>query len=119
MAAVSKRKLSGSTDGKAIKLAATSTPGTTLHTAVSGTTPGLFDELWIWLVNSDTLARKVTLEFGGTTSPDNLIETTVPAEDGGYLAVPGFILQNGAIVRGFCATANVVMAYGFVNAMTP
>ena len=31
-----KRLLSGSTDGKAIKVAATSTPGTTIHTAVSG-----------------------------------------------------------------------------------
>ncbi len=38
MATFSKTKLSGSTDGKQIKVVATSTPGTTIHTGVSGTT---------------------------------------------------------------------------------
>lgn len=118
MALVAKRKLTGSTDGRQIKVAATSTPGTTLHTAVAGTTAGTFDELWLWAVNSDTTARKLTIEWGGTTSPDDLIEYTVPAEDGLHLIVPGLIVQNAVVVRGFAATANVVMVGGYVNSIT-
>ncbi len=38
MATYSKVLLSGSTNGKQIKVAATATPGTTIHTAVTGTT---------------------------------------------------------------------------------
>lgn len=118
MATFVKRKLSGSTDGKMIKVAATATLGTTIHTAVAGTTAGTFDEVWLWAVNSDTTARKLTIEYGGATSPDALIELTIPPESGLVLVVPGFVLQNGLVVTAFCATANVVMIGGFVNSMT-
>ena len=119
MAQVAKRKLSGSTDGKGIKVAATSTPGTTLHTAQSGTTAGKYDEIWLWCVNSSTSAVKLTIEFGGTGSPDDQIEFTVPPEDGLYLCVPGLILQNASIVRAFAGTTNVLIVHGFVNQLTP
>jgi hypothetical protein len=38
-------------------------------------------------VNSDTTDRKLTIEWGGVDSPDDLIEFTVPAESGLYLIV--------------------------------
>lgn len=114
----SKIKLSGSTDGRGIKVVATATPGTTIHTAQSGTTVGQFDEIWLYAVNSDTTDRKLTIEFGGTTSPDDTIEFTVPAESGLFLIIPGLILQNGAIVKAFAATANVVLIFGYVNKLT-
>lgn len=114
-----KAKLSGSTDGKMIKVAATASTGTTIHTAVAGTSANTFDEIWLWAVNSDTSARKLTIEYGGTTSPDCLIEVTIPAESGLFKIVPGFILQNGLVVTAFCATANVVMIGGYVNEIRP
>ncbi len=114
-----KAKLSGSTDGKAIKVAATASTGTTIHTAVSGTTANTFDEIWLWAVNSDTTARKLTIEWGQTTAPDGNIEQTIPAESGLFLIVPGLILQNGLVVTAFCATANVVMIHGYVNEIKP
>ena len=113
-----KRKLSGSTDGKLVKVAATATPGTTIHTAVAGTTAGTFDEVWLWAVNSDTTARKLTIEYGGTTSPDDTIELTIPAESGFTLVVPGLVLQNTLVVKAFCGTATVVLIGGFVNTLT-
>src|SRR5882724_7911690 len=90
-----KAKLSGSTDGKGIKVAATASTGTTIHTAVAGTTANTFDEIWLWAVNSDTTARKLTIEYGTTTAPDGNIELTIPAEGGLFLVCPGLILQNG------------------------
>jgi hypothetical protein len=38
--------------------------------------------VWIYAMNTDTTARKLTLEWGGTSSPDDLIEITLPAEPG-------------------------------------
>ena len=119
MATFSKIVLSGSTDGKMIKVAATATAGTTLHTGSATATT--FDEIWLYAVNSDTSARKLTVEWGGVASPDDLIEFTVPAESGLYLVVAGLVIKGNAtplVVRAFCASANVVNIAGFVNRIT-
>ncbi len=119
MATFSKIALSGSTDGKMIKVAATATAGTTIHTGSATATT--FDEIWLYAVNSDTTSRKLTIEYGGTTSPDDLIEFTVPAESGLYLIVPGLVIKGNAtplVVRAFCATTNVVNIAGYVNRIT-
>ena len=114
MATYSKVKLSGSTDGKMIKVVATATLGTTIHTAHATA----LDEVWLYAVNSDTTARKLTIEYGGATSPDALIEQTIQPESGLVIVVPGLILTNSLVVTAFCATANVVMIAGFVNRIT-
>lgn len=118
MATAVKRKLSGSTDGKGIKVTATGTPGTTIHTAVAGTTAGTFDEIWLWAKNSNTSDVPIVIEFGGTTDPDDDIEVTIPAESGLFLIIPGLILQNSMVVKVFSTVANVISIFGFVNAIT-
>ena len=115
MATYTRAELSGSTDGRGIKVAATATPGTTIHTAGAVTGDDNYDEIYLWAVNSDTTARKLTLEWGGTTSPDDTIEQTIGAESGLVMVAPGLNLQNSLVVRAFAATANVVMLFGFVN----
>jgi hypothetical protein len=114
MATYTKVQLSGGTTGKNIKVVATATAGTTIHTAHATS----IDEIWLWRVNSDTTDRKLTIEFGGVAAPDDLIEVTVPAEDGLYLVVPGLTLTNSLVVRAFAATANVLSINGFVNRIT-
>jgi len=119
MATYSKIALSGSTDGRLIKVAATATAGTTIHTGSATATT--FDEIWLYAVNSDTTDRKLTIEFGGVSSPDDLIEQTITAESGLLLVVPGLIIKGNAtplVVRAFAATANVVMIGGYVNRIT-
>jgi hypothetical protein len=120
MATFSKIALSGSTDGKMIKVAATATAGTTIHTGSSTATT--FDEVWLYAVNSSTSSVKLTIEYGGTTSPDDLIEFTVPAESGLYLIVPGLVIKGNAsaalVVRAFAATTNVINIAGYVNRIT-
>lgn len=121
MATFSKVQLSGSTGGRLIKVAATSTAGTTIH--ATGTSATILDELWLYAVNSDTTDRKLTIEFGDTSSPDDLIEQTITAESGLILIVPGLVLAGtGAAartVRAFAASTNVVMIGGYVNRITP
>jgi len=119
MATFSKQILSGSTDGKAIKVAATATAGTTIHTGSSTATT--LDEVWIYAVNTSASDVKLTIEWGGTTSPDDLIEFTVKAENGLYLIIPGLVLKGNAtplVVRAFAGTANVITLSGYVNRIT-
>jgi len=116
MATYSKQLLSGGTTGKNIKVAATSSAGTTIHTAVSGTSD--MDEIWLYACNTDSSDRKLTIEYGGTTSPDDLSEITLTAEAGWVLIVPGMLLQNGLVVKAFAASANVVNINGYVNRIT-
>ena len=117
MATFSKVNLSGSTGGRLIKVAATATTGTTIH--ATGTSSSILDEIWLYAVNSDTTARKLTIEFGGTSAPDDLIELTVAAESGLVLVVPGLTLVGtgsaARTVTAFAATANVISIGGFVN----
>lgn len=109
--AISKLALSGSTNGRMVKVVATGTAGTTIHTAHATD----LDEVWLWAVNTDTSSRKLTIEFGGTSSPDDLIELSVPAESGLILVVPGLVVTGSVVVRAFAATANVVNVAGYVN----
>lgn len=113
MATITKVLLSGSTNGRNIKVVATATAGTLIHTATASA--NVIDELWLWAVNSDTVDRKLTIEFGGVTAPDDLVEFTVPAEDGLYMIIPGLTLNGGVVCRAFAASANVVMINGYVN----
>ena len=116
MATYSKVLLSGCTNGKQIKVVATATAGTTIHTATSGSTN--LDEIWLYAVNSSTSAVKLTIEWGEATAPDGNIEVTVPAEDGYMLVAPGLLLQNSLVVKAFAATANVILINGYVNRIT-
>ena len=114
MATFTKTLLSGSTNGKAIKVAATSTAGTTIHTAVSGTSS--FDEVWLYAHNSSAVAVKLTLEWGEATAPDGNIEINIGAEGTGLVLIaPGILLQNSLVIKAFAATTNVVTITGYVN----
>jgi len=111
MATYTKQFLSGSTNGKAILVAATSTPGTLLHTAVAGTSD--MDELWIYANNTSANAVKLTIEWGEATAPNGNIEVTVLQESGLVCITPGLIIQNGLTVRAFAATTNVITIHGY------
>ena len=110
-----KKKLSGSTDGRGIKVVQTGTLGTTIHTAVSGTADNNFDEIWLFAYNSHTGAVVLTIEFGGVSVPDDNVVLTLTSKSGLLLVVPGLILQNGCVVTAFADIGNVVVITGFVN----
>ncbi len=114
MATFTKTLLSGSTNGKAIKVAATTTAGTTIHTAVSGTSS--LDEVWLYAHNSSASTVKLTLEWGEATAPDGNIEINIGAEGTGLVLIaPGILLQNSLVIKAFAATTNVVTITGYVN----
>ena len=107
----SPRVLSGSTDGRPIKVAATSTPGTLLHTGVAGTDD--LDHVTLYATNTSATPVKLTLEWGGTTSPDDLVEVYVRGESGLELVADRVPIRNGLVVRAFGDTTNVVNVVGW------
>ena len=115
MATFTKAHLSGAADGLAVKVAATSSTGTTIHTAVSGTTAGSFSDIRIWCWNTGTSDVKVTFEWGTTTAADGNIELTIPGEAGLVQVIPGLILHNSKVVTAFAGTADVILCLGYVN----
>ena len=119
MATFSKTILSGSTDGKGIKVAATATAGTLIHTGSSTATT--LDEIWLYAVNTSASSVKLTIEWGEATAPDGNIEVTVLPEAGLLTIVAGLLIKGNATpltVRAFAATTNVIVMHGFVNRIT-
>ncbi len=110
MGTITKVKFSASTNGRGIKVAATATAGTTIHTTSSAD----LDEITAYVCNTDTVERMITFEMGGTTSPDDHLTLIVPAFETA-LVVPGLILTGGVILRAFGSAANVLVVFGFVN----
>lgn len=115
MATYNRFLLSGSTNGRPIKVAASTTPGTTLHTAIASTTA--YDEVYLWFTNTSTSAVKITVEFGGTTDPDDHLvrQYSIPANSPPMPIASGHNLNNGLIVKAYASVPNVVVATGFVN----
>lgn len=116
MATYTKRVLSGSTDGKQILITATTSSGTTVHTAVTGTSD--IDEVWLYATNNDSSAVSLTLLWGGSTSPNDYIQMSIPSKTGLYLIVPGLVLQNSNVIKAFANTGSVISISGWVNRIT-
>jgi hypothetical protein len=114
MATIAKEKLSDSTSGRGIKVVATATAGTDIHTATGA--PNI-DEIWLWASNSHTAAVTLTLEWGGVVSPDDLFKTTIQPNET-VLVAPGWILNGGIDVAAFASVANVISIIGYVNRIT-
>lgn len=109
--------LSGSPSGRQIKVVATASPGTLLHTSVSGTTS--FDEQWLYAVNTSATTVTLTLELGGVTAPDDQMIVQIPPSIGPVNVLAGIRLNGAVIVRAFASVANVVGIHGNVNRYTP
>lgn len=104
--------LSQSTNGKGILLDLTATPGSHIHTAADGS---YIDLLTLWVVNTSSNIQTVTFEWGGTTSPDNVVEQKFPAKQGFQRLEELVPLAGGEVLRAFASTDNVVVIYGKVT----
>lgn len=117
MATYTKIPLSVQADGSPIKVVATASTGTTIH--ATGTSASIIDEVWLYAYNSSTAAVLLTVQYGGTTTPDDDIKITIPSQSGLTLVVPGLILSGTGSaansIYAYAGTANVVTVSGYVN----
>ncbi len=109
----SRVKLSGSTDGKHIQVAATATPGTTIHTAHATD----LDEIHIFATNNSASTVVLTIEFGGVTTADRVV-ISMTAQQGHIRVIAGAMLTNAMVVKAYADTTAVVNISGYVNRIT-
>lgn len=104
MATYSIVPLSGATDFRGIKVTTTASAGDTIHTAQASAT--LPDHLTLQIENTDTADRPYTLQWGGTTSPDDKITGVIPS--GMCLTVTDKKpIRNALVVKCFSGTITV------------
>lgn len=106
--------LSGSTNGRPIPVVATATPGTLLHMADATA----LDEVYLYAANITAAAVSLTIQFGGITTGDSLVVTSIPANSGPVQLAFGQRLTGAVEVRAFAATANAINMTGVVNRIT-
>lgn len=115
MATFTKQLLSGSTSGVPILVVAVATLGDTIHTAHATA----LDEIWLYAQNADTVSRTLTIEFGGVSDPDDLVDAmTILPNSGLVTVIPGIVLTGGLVITAFASAASQINIFGFVNRIT-
>ena len=111
---------SGSTKGANIAVVATSSPGTTLHD--TGTSAKIQDLVTVEACNIDTRAHKLTIQWGGTASADEIIQWIKP-ESGLEMVVELQRLSGtgvaAASIKAYADTTNIINCKVRVMRMTP
>jgi len=117
MATYTKVLLSGSTQGQPVTVVQTASTGTTIHS--TGTSASVIDEVWLYANNTSTSPVLLTIQFGGTASPQNSKPITLSPQSGDVLVIAGLPLTGTGSaansVYAFAATASVITISGYVN----
>jgi len=113
--AMSRAHFSGSTSGRPIPVAATATPGTTIHIAVAGAIS--MDVIYMFVSNVTAVAATLTVEFGGVSDPgDHIVKAmSVAANSGLVPVVLGQGMNGGLTIKAFSPTASALNITGWVN----
>lgn len=114
---IERRLLSGSTNGRGIKITATdANNANTIHTTSS--TAGVIDEVWLYCYNSADVANELYLCLGGTTSPDDICRMTIPPRAGDVLILAGECFDGEVVIKAYAGSANYLVIRGYVNRIT-
>jgi len=117
MATYTKVLLSESTQGQPITVVATASTGTTIHK--TGVSASVIDEVWLYANNTSTSPVLLTVQFGGTASPQNSKPITLAPQSGDVLIVAGLPIRGNdsteLYIYAFAATASVITISGYIN----
>lgn len=115
MATFSKLPLSGSIDGRPIRITANaSASANAIHTTQAGTSS--MDEVYLYAYNDTTASIQVSVLWGATVEPDCVFRTTLLSQYGRTLIADGMILRNGLTVYAYTnISGSIVNVDGFVN----
>ena len=109
--------LSGATQSTGIPVISTSGVGETVHVHRAMYAGSVLDEIHLFAYNSHTSAVELTLNWGGTTAPDNTIKVSLQA--GTFLKViDGLHISGGLKVSAFADAIQRVILYGYALSHT-
>lgn len=115
MASFERLFLSNSQNGKPINIIATGSPGTLIHQTIVAITSQ--DEVYLWVSNNTSGAATLTVEWGGTTDPDDLLckDTSIGANSAPAVVISGATINSALLIRAYSDTANALNILGYVN----
>ena len=97
-----------STNGRPIAIVKTATAGTLIHTSIADNR----DHVTMWATNTSDADRKLTIEFGGVATADQ-IHVFCPAKET-VIVLDGLPIQEGLTVAAFTdAGASTVNVAGY------
>lgn len=110
--------LSGSANGRNISITATATPGTIIHTAISGI--GEVDEIFLEAsaVSSSLTVIGLILELGGTDEVDRQYQE-IDVGRGPIKILNGRRFDGGVVIRAYKLQAGILTIGGIVNNIAP
>ena len=108
--------LSAATNGAPIKITATATPGTTIHTATTSDMPEGCDEVWLWVGSTSAAVINATLHISSGALDAQSINFNVPAAYNGPISVlQGHRVCDGVVVTATASVAERINVWGNVN----
>ena len=111
-------KLSGSTDGKPIKITSTTSGAAdTLHTGVAGTSS--IDYVWLDVTNNSAAAVDLYIGWGGVTVDETLGPISIAADAGPVRVAERCPIQNGQVVKAWAGSPNTLLITGGSHRYTP
>jgi hypothetical protein len=115
MPVYSKISLSGSINDLPIPVAATTSPGTTIHVADAGGT--VVDSIFFTATNITANPVQLTIQWGGTTDPTNdmIYKTWIPPNSLPIMIAAGHIIRNGLTISAWASVANAINIVGWVD----
>ena len=115
MTEVTRVGLSTSNDGEMVLITATSTVGTTVHTATSQVSTSRYDEVWLFASNSHSAAVDLTIEIDIANTSTSKFKVSIPKDDGLFVVLPGVSVHNGKLITAFASVASVINVVGYVE----
>ena len=108
--------LSAATSGQLIKILATATPGTTIHTATAFDAPEGVDEVYLWAGSTSASNVNLTVQVTGQGLEDRSINMQVPpAYSGPLLVLAGHRVCDGVVVTATASVTERIVVWGHVN----
>jgi hypothetical protein len=108
--------LSAATNGRPIKIVATSTPGTTIHTATDSDRPDGCDEVWLWAGSTASVGVNGTLQIGQSGDDGSYVNFRVPPAYVGPIAIlAGHRVLDGLVITATASVAERINIWGNVN----
>lgn len=108
--------LSAATNGLPIKIIATATAGTTIHTATTSDMAEGCDEVWLFAGSIHSAAVNGTLHFSNDFAGDRAINFRVPAAYHGPITIlAGHRVCDGVVLSATASVAERIVLWGNVN----
>lgn len=117
MTRIERHSFSESTNWRGIKIARAATPGDLIH-KTSGEAD-VIDEVYLWVEHTNAgsggVFTTVTVEFGGVTSPDDLMVRDIPIQKA-FQVVKGRPISGANLeIRVFADVSGEITVWGYIN----